>query len=229
MARLLHESDAAADAGNLKDLLPGGVWVMVAEPRHANAELHPLEQEFLDARHMQPARGREFRIGRALAREALARLGVKNHPLLPAETREPQWPDGIVGSITHCEGVGAVAVAESARFCGLGIDLERIDRIDESIADTVCTPDERSELEAMAPSARRRHLSLLFSAKESVFKALFPPTRQFLDFHDVSLILGEGHFSARSTITKLKRIEAVRGRFFAGSHLVATAAWLPAD
>ncbi len=158
MARLLHESDAVADAGNLKDLLPDGVWVMVAESRHANAELHPLEQEFLDARHMQPARELEFRVGRALAREALARLGVKGHPLLPAETREPQWPAGIVGSITHCEGVGAVAVAETAQFCGLGIDLERIDRIEESIADTAKRPMVPKPISQCSPCAREARL-----------------------------------------------------------------------
>jgi len=160
MARALSDSDPAAQARNLKDLLPPGVCVIFSERRHAEAKLHPLEQQLLSARRMQPVREREFRIGRAIAREALARFGIADHPLLPAETREPLWPDGIVGSISHCEGVCAVAVAKSAQLTGLGIDIERVDRIDERIADTVCTPHERRELDAPAagvPRRRARH------------------------------------------------------------------------
>ena len=227
MARPQRDSDPAADARNLKDLLPAGVHAIFSTARDAGAELHRLEQEFLNARRMQPVREREFRIGRALAREALARLGIADHPLLPADTREPKWPDGIVGSISHCEGVCAVAVAESKRFSGIGIDLERIDRIDDDIADTVCTPEERRQLDAIAPSVRRQRLALLFSAKESVFKALFPTTRQFLEFHDVALTIGEKQYTARATRPGIRNVESLNGRFLIDADLIMTAAWLP--
>jgi enterobactin synthetase component D / holo-[acyl-carrier protein] synthase len=227
MARPLPDSDPTAEARNLKDLLPPGVHVVFSEARHATAELHPLEQEFLNARAMQPLREREFRVGRALAREALAQVGVSGHPLLPAETREPLWPHGVIGSISHCEGVCAVAVAESMQFSGLGIDLELVDRIDERIASTVCTPDEQNALEAMASPVRRRHLALLFSGKESVFKALFPLTREFLEFHDVALAIADNAFTARATKPGVHKVESLNGRFLAGSRLIATAAWLP--
>jgi 4'-phosphopantetheinyl transferase EntD len=228
MARLPHDPATTGDAETLEALLPEGAHVIFSEARHAEARLHPIEQEFLNTRRMQPVREREFRIGRALAREALARLGVIDHPLLPAETREALWPSGIVGSITHCDGACAVAVAATARFTGLGIDLERVERIDDRIADTVCTPDERRELDAMTPSMRLRHLGLLFSAKESVFKALFPSTRQFLEFHDVALSIADGRFSARAARSGVQKVESLSGRFFAGPNLIATAAWLPA-
>jgi len=228
MARLLSDSDPTAEARNLKDLLPGGVHVFFSEARHAGAELHPAEHDFLSARRMQPVREREFRTGRALAREALTRLGVADFALLPAETREPRWPAGIVGSISHCEGVCAVAVAASTQFSGLGIDLEYIGRIDDAIADTVCAPEERRQLDELPPSSRRQRLSLLFSAKESVFKALFPLTRQFLDFDDVSLTIGDGRFSARAVKPDVQKADVLHGRFFAAPKLILTAAWLPA-
>jgi phosphopantetheine--protein transferase-like protein len=227
MARLQHDSDLIAEASNLKVLLPDGVRVVFSEARHAAAQLHPTEQEFLNARRMQPVREREFRVGRALAREALRNLGIADFALLPAETREPLWPDGIVGSITHCEGVCAVAVAESKRCSGLGIDLERIERIDENIADTICTSGERRQLDAMPASSRRQHLSLLFSAKESVFKALFPSTRQFLEFHDVALDIAADRFTTRAATARAHSVERLHGRFFTGQNLIATAAWLP--
>jgi 4'-phosphopantetheinyl transferase EntD len=226
MARLLNVSDAIAnaDARRLVALLPEGVHVLIAEPRHAQAPLHPLEQAHLDSRRVRPVREREFRTGRALAREALARMGVTDHALLPAQTREPQWPAGIVGSISHCEGVCAIAIAESRLFSGLGIDLEQIGRVDAAVAQTVCTPDELNE----ASDARQR--SLRFSAKESVFKAVFPSTRHFLDFQDVALILDCDRFSVKPIKAGLpmRPLESLRGRFNIGAQLVVTAAWLTA-
>lgn len=228
MARAQPDSAPTAAARNLKDLLPREAHVIFSEAHHAGAELHPLEQQFLSARRMQPVREREFRAGRALAREALARFGIENHPLLPGETREPLWPVGFVGSISHCDGVCAVAVAESNRFSGIGIDLERTGRIDDRIAETVCTPDERRQLETLESPSHRQRLSLLFSAKESVFKALFPLTRQLLEFHDVALAIGENHFTARAARPGVRMVEFLNGRFLFDADLTMTAAWLPA-
>ncbi len=218
-----------AEARNLKDLLPDGAHVIFSEPRHADAELHPLEQEFLRAQHMQPVREREFRVGRALAREALAQFGIAGHALLPAETREPavaarhRWQHQPLWR--RLRGGGRRI---QTRLPGLGIDLESIGRIDDSIAGTVCTADERRQLDAMPASSRQRHLSLLFSAKESVFKALFPLTRQFLEFDDVHLDVADGRFTARAVRRNVEKVELLHGRYFAGPHLIVTAAWLPA-
>ena len=229
MARPLRDSSMTVEAGKLKVLLPHGVQVIFSDARHVDAELHPKEQEFLSARRMQPVREREFRIGRALARDALAQFDITDHPLLPAETREPIWPSGIVGSISHCESACAVAVAEAKAYSGIGIDLERIERIDDRITGSVCTPDEQRQLETLEPSLRRHRLALLFSAKESVFKALFPSTRQWLEFTDVSLALADGRFTAHAAEPGVRKVEFLNGRYFVGPSLIATAAWLPAD
>ncbi len=225
MARLPDTSDpSTAEARHLTALLPDGVHVLIAEARHENAELHALERDYLNGRSMRAAREQEFRVGRALAREALAQFGIADHPLLPADTREPQWPRGMVGSISHGGGVCAIAVAEERLFLGVGIDIEEIGRIDDSIAPTVCTPEELNDC------FDARQLSLRFSAKESVFKAVFPSTRHFLDFHDVTLLVADGRFSARPSRPGLpvRSIEALHGRFHIGTRLIVTAAWLPA-
>jgi 4'-phosphopantetheinyl transferase EntD len=223
MARPAHVFDPSplGDARRLAALLPDGVRLAFAEPRHERAELHLLERAYLNGRAMLPVREREFCLGRALAREALTGFGFPEHPLIPADTREPQWPAGIVGSISHCEDICAVAVAEDRYLSGLGIDLERIGRIDSSIASTICTPEELDE-----PSEPGR-LSALFSAKESIFKALFPSTRHFLDFRDVSVVIADDRFSAKPARPGLPtQIEALQGRFYLGHSIVVTAAWL---
>jgi 4'-phosphopantetheinyl transferase EntD len=224
MARPAYISDnpaPLADARRLAALLPDGVRFALAEPRHERIELHPLERAYLNGRAMLPVREREFCLGRALAREALKRFGIPDHPLIPADTREPQWPTGIVGSISHCEDICAVAVAHEHQFPGLGIDLERVGRIDGGIASTICTPDELKE------GNDPRRMSVLFSAKESIFKAVFPSTRHFLDFSDVSVVIADDRFSARPARPGLPtQIEALHGRFHIGQFLVVTAAWL---
>ena len=223
MARPAHVFDPTplADARRLAALLPDCVHLALAEPRHERTELHPLERAYLNGRAMLPVREREFCVGRALAREALTHVGIHDHPLIPADTREPQWPAGIVGSISHCEDICAVAVAQDRQLSGLGIDLERIGRIDGSIASTICTPEELNE------TSEPGRLSALFSAKESIFKALFPSTRHFLDFRDVSVVIADDRFSAKPARPGLPtQIEAVHGRFHLGQCLVVTAAWL---
>ncbi|MEM7792797.1 MAG: 4'-phosphopantetheinyl transferase, partial [Verrucomicrobiota bacterium] len=50
------------------------------------------------------ARQQEFIAGRKCARAALAELGQLHGPILANGKGAPVWPDGFVGSITHCKG-----------------------------------------------------------------------------------------------------------------------------
>ncbi len=105
-----------------------------------------------------------------------------------AEDRAPIWPDGVVGSITHTGGFAAAAVAWAADIAGLGIDSERI--IDPAtardIAD-VCMVDEATLFKAAHGRSFCEFCTFVFSAKEAVFKCLFPLTRKFLEFSDVRI------------------------------------------
>jgi enterobactin synthetase component D len=105
-----------------------------------------------------------------------------------AEDRAPIWPDGVVGSITHTGGFAAAAVAWAADIAGLGIDSEKI--IDPAaardIAD-VCMVDEPILFKAAHDRSFCEFCTFVFSAKESVFKCLFPLTRKFLEFSDVRI------------------------------------------
>jgi 4'-phosphopantetheinyl transferase EntD len=105
-----------------------------------------------------------------------------------AEDRAPIWPDGVVGSITHTGGFAAAAVAWAADIAGLGIDSERI--IDPAtardIAD-ICMVDEATLVEAPHGRSFCEFCTFVFSAKEAVFKCLFPLARKFLEFSDVRI------------------------------------------
>ncbi len=139
-------------------------------------------------RHATRKRQREFLAGRWCAEQALRCLGAGSTHVARAEDRAPIWPDGVVGSITHSGDFAAAAVAWAADIAGLGIDSEQI--IDPAaardIAD-VCMVDEATLFSAARGRSFCEFCTFVFSAKEAVFKCLFPLTRKFLEFSDVRI------------------------------------------
>lgn len=167
------------------------------------------------------ARRREFTTGRACARQALARLGLSAVAIASGSRGEPLWPAGVVGSITHCARYRAVAVARARDVIALGIDAEADAPLPAGVLATVAGDDERRAL-----SAHRCGVCwdrVLFSAKESVFKAWFPLTGRGLGFEhaDVRIDPAGATFSARLLVDGPLR--ELRGRWGAGGGIVATA------
>jgi enterobactin synthetase component D len=139
-------------------------------------------------RYATQKRQREFLAGRWCAEEALQRLGAGSTHVAMAEDRAPIWPDGVVGSITHTGNFAAAAVAWAADIAGVGIDSEEI--IDPAAAHDIadiCMVDEAMLFEPAHGRSFCEFCTLVFSAKEAVFKCLFPLTRKFLEFSDVRI------------------------------------------
>jgi len=140
-------------------------------------------------------RRREFATVRHCARRALATLGHPSVPLLPGRRGAPLWPDGIVGSMTHCDGYRAAAVARADDVRAVGIDAEPDGPLPDGVLDMIALPDETTHL---ADLGHRGHAGpehwerLLFSCKETVFKVWFPLTQRELDFHEASIRLDPG-------------------------------------
>jgi 4'-phosphopantetheinyl transferase EntD len=106
----------------IERLLPSEVAYVEAFGDLPDVKLFP-EEETLIARAVGKRR-REFTTARSCARSALAALGVAPMPILPGERGAPQWPPGFVGSITHCAGYRAAAVARSRDVLTIGVDAE---------------------------------------------------------------------------------------------------------
>jgi 4'-phosphopantetheinyl transferase EntD len=178
-------------------LLPAGAVAVEAYGDGCETEVLP-EERSLVARAGDKRR-REFAAGRSCARRALARLGWSDFPLLSGANREPLWPPGVLGSITHCQGYSAAAAARLADLDGirgLGIDAELNAPLPDGVIDLVCTPWERRSL-VEAPGMNLP--TLVFSAKESVYKAWFPIAACWLDHQDaeIDLDIAAGRFSVR--------------------------------
>ncbi|MGH8149329.1 MAG: 4'-phosphopantetheinyl transferase family protein [Steroidobacteraceae bacterium] len=144
-----------------------------------------LEEEAGYVARAVPKRVGEFAAGRACARRALADLRITGFALGVGPDREPLWPPGVTGSITHTRGFCGAAVARHAATAGLGIDAERRDALHRRLWRRIATPGELDWLEGLPPQLALDMASVLFSAKEAFFKCQFPVTREWLNFTDV--------------------------------------------
>ncbi|MCU7825054.1 4'-phosphopantetheinyl transferase [Kitasatospora sp. DSM 101779] len=176
------------------------------------------------------SRRREFGTVRACARTALSALGVAPVPILPGPRGAPAWPDGVVGSMTHCAGYRAAAVARAADLVTIGLDAEPHRPLPGSELDVIALPEERTRLSDLA--ARRPGTCwdrLLFSAKESVYKAWFPLTNRWLDFEEASITFDPdaGTFRARllvpGPVVAGVRVPGFDGRWLVRNGLALTA------
>jgi 4'-phosphopantetheinyl transferase EntD len=216
-------------------LVPAGVVVADATGPLPGEALLP-EEEALVANAIGKRRA-EFTTVRTCARIALGRLGLPPAPLLSGPKREPLWPAGIVGSITHCDGYRAAAVARSSQLASIGIDAEPHEALPAGILERVTVPAERLRLQALPPGVHWDRL--LFSAKESVYKTWFPLAGRWLGFEDADLLFSpgadprRGTFTARLLVSDLpsvagRTVTTLEGRYAVGNGLLVTAITLPA-
>jgi 4'-phosphopantetheinyl transferase EntD len=182
----------------LQDLLPSSVVTAEAFADDPDEPCFPGEEDLVAT--AVAGRRREFLTARRCAREALARLGFAPVPIRPGARREPTWPEGVAGSITHCAGYRAAAVARTADVPSLGIDAEPHAPLPPRVLPAVTTPADLDHLAGLADRHPAVHWDrLLFSAKEAVYKAWYPVTRRWLGFEDASLTVDplRGTFAAR--------------------------------
>jgi 4'-phosphopantetheinyl transferase EntD len=198
----------------------------------AGAMLLPEEERFVAV--ATDKRRREFTTVRHCARTSLARLGIPAVPLLPGERGEPQWPRGVVGSMTHCAGYAAAAVGPAARILAIGIDAEPHAPLPDEVLETISRSTERRAVATHSGAVPRIWWDrLLFSAKESVYKAWFPLTRRWLDFEQAEIVIERdtGAFSARVTapgpVIEGRRLSEFAGRWLVRDGLVLTAIVVP--
>lgn len=131
----------------------------------------------------------EFLCGRYMAARALSDCGIAHYDIGTGPHRSPVWPAGIAGSISHT-GNFAVSAAQpqaSCRYLGLDIESPLAPQLAENIRRLVVNSRE-SVLIARLALPVDLLLTLFFSAKESLFKAIYPSVKQYLDFKSSEVI-----------------------------------------
>ncbi|MEW1838826.1 4'-phosphopantetheinyl transferase superfamily protein [Nonomuraea angiospora] len=175
-------------------------------------------------------RRHEFRTSRHCAHLALRQLGVAPRPILRGDRGAPTWPPGVVGSITHCAGYRAAAVAHGA--LSIGIDAEPHLPMPRGVLERTATPAEAAALDLLGlPDPGR----LLFSAKEAIYKAWYPLTGHWLGFLDATVTFSSpaasealGTFAAEIADHGPGRPARFEGRWLVSRGLILTAIAVPA-
>jgi len=213
----------------LSGVLP--TTVAAAEMYDDPADLVPFpEEESLVARSVAKRRN-EFVTVRYCARKALGELGLPPVPILKGDKGEPCWPDGVVGSLTHCDGFRGAVVGRRAEVRSVGIDAEPHGVLPKGVLDAVSLPVERNELAALPADLHWDRI--LFCAKEATYKAWFPLTHRWLGFEDAHITFTVEESGAAGAFSSVILIDpaaesgppltSLAGRWSVGDGLVLTA------
>jgi len=174
-----------------------------------------------------PKRRLEFAAGRRCAARAVAAIlpGFAGE-IETAPDRAPCWPAGVLGSITHAGGFASAAVAPAARARGVGIDTEVVaaPEVARAVRDVVL-----NAADAPAPPGvlstpgltDEVAFTLVFSAKESVFKCLYPIVRRMFFFEHVAVTLVPGQPAFRAVLLSDLGADLPAGFTLAGRYAVA--------
>ena len=136
-------------------------------------------------------RVREFTAGRHIARRAMRQMNVAASSITVAKNRCPVWPDGIVGSISHTDDIVGVALARAQDYVSIGFDIEVGRAVKPELWDMVLTDDEKDNIDL---NAEPELATLVFSCKESVYKAVYPLIGEFLEFRDIEISIVDDGF-----------------------------------
>jgi 4'-phosphopantetheinyl transferase EntD len=209
-------------------LLPDGVVTEWGDPAAGAAPL--LEEEAPYVERAVEKRRAEFAKGRECARRALSRLGLEaTMALHVGPSREPLWPERVVGSITHTQGHCAAAVGWAQGYLGIGIDVELELPLPDELIARVCSSIERQRLDSLGELPPGVAARLIFSAKEAVYKCQFPSTQAFLGFMDVALRVDPaGSFEVEVLTTRVPSLGSRRmfGRWRRAHGFLFATAWM---
>ncbi|AHG39974.1 4'-phosphopantetheinyl transferase [Pseudomonas syringae CC1557] len=132
----------------------------------------------------------EFLAGRLCAREAMRQLDDRLCIPTLGEDRAPVWPSDVCGSITHSTGWAAAVVAHKQQWRGLGLDTENLLSHDRAsrLAGEILTAAELADMAAGPEEQIALRVTLTFSIKEALFKALYPIVQKRFYFEDAQLL-----------------------------------------
>jgi 4'-phosphopantetheinyl transferase EntD len=212
---------------NIASLVPPAAAAAEIFGPCADAALLPQEEFALG--QVSDDRKREFTLGRECARRALKTLGIGPVPILRGPAREPLWPPGICGSITHCDGYCAAVAAHTADIRGIGIDAERVTDFGDAVMEQIAFETERVWIKQA--DGRIPWGVLLFSAKESVFKAWFQVVGTWLGFEHAQIEFHPARQAFRARVTGhapgTPDATGLVGRFRFDGKGVQTSAYIP--
>lgn len=140
-------------------------------------------------RQAVPKRRCEYLAARVLFQQLLHQYHLPSCQLLNTASGAPSWPVGYVGSISHADGNAICCMMPDKIYQAIGIDIETVLSADSctELASHIVQPQEQHLLLQTTAVSYAEALSIAFSAKESLYKALYPKVQRFFGFEDAEL------------------------------------------
>lgn len=221
----------------LDGLLDPRIQLAQGDPRANWPAVLPVEEASIE--RAVDRRRREFRAGRSVARQAMLALGSRPEAIAMRADRSPAWPEGLVGSISHCEDLCVAVVARSDQgWLAVGVDVETRAALPMELLEVVCGAEEREWLAGLPMADRGDFARLIFSAKECVYKCQHSLSGRLFDFDALTIRVdrSSGEFTARFNLTATPFLagDELNGRYLMDdSHIVTAVAlrrdWMTAD
>jgi phosphopantetheine--protein transferase-like protein len=204
------------DVPNIQQLFPDSVFTECCRIEDKHYALHG--EETLAVKKVVTGRRKEFGAGRMCARSALESLGIRGCVLARNYDGSTAWPPGIVGAISHSDSWCGAAVARQSDYLGVGFDIETATRVTRSIAKRVLTNREMDWVGRQAEDESKKWFTLIFSAKESIYKCLPSLVRKGIRFRDAEIIFYADDFSFEARLTdkitsRIPSFLSPRGRY----------------
>ena len=173
--------------------IPGKFILVTGEEITDRFKRLPIHHNMMNHPHLvKPTGGTSVRDVMRRTGQALSALGIRDFPLLNDSDGVPIWPDGVVGSLSHCECYCGVAVARKGRIRSVGFDAEPASPLPMELRSLICSEKEIAWIKRQPPPTYGDWYKLFFCAKESTFKAFFPIVRLPFDFWELEIELQPG-------------------------------------
>jgi len=199
-----------------QDLLPPDVVVEESKIEDAQGLLFP-DEEALIARAVEKRR-KEFTAGRTCLRNALARLGVSRGPILQNKMRSPRVPRGYTATITHSGELCAAAAVKKGEIEAIGIDVEEHSALEPNIVKMILVPNEQMMINDLPSRGGVHWAKVIFSAKESFYKAYFQIAEQYLDYLEAEFFIEPVNQSLSCHLLIPSPVSNLEGRTFQGKY-----------
>lgn len=180
-----NDSEQLSHSEIIKTLFPESVTGVILPIDDYQSQLHPDELKIISS--ASDKRKFEFSTGRWCAKQALASQGINNTKILTGVNREPIWPTGYIGSISHCKDQCGAVVAKNSNINSIGFDIEIIKDLTNDIGRIVCTNNEKEWIKNQKQYPYNALVILIFSLKESVYKCIYQHRQVKLGFKDICI------------------------------------------
>ena len=159
-------------------------------------------------------RKNSYLAGRICCQNALKNMRSDPCDFMPDSLGLPSWPEGMIGSISHSSSIAVALLAPTQQYHSIGVDVEELMPPEKSkkIAYRIAHP---SEIDTGPHTylTEEELVTLIFSAKESLYKALYPIYKKYFTFRDFALSKidvesrTKDTISGRCEIVPLKRVK----------------------